>query len=60
MPVVTVQMTAYNAERFIGAAIESVLRQTFTGFWLDVIDDASTDSTRDIVTRMRQRTIGFD
>ena len=42
-------MPAYNVERYIGQAIESVLNQTFTQFELLVIDDASTDGTLDIV-----------
>ena len=42
---VTVLMTAYNRERYIGAAIESVLAQTYKDFELVVVDDASTDAT---------------
>lgn len=44
-PRVTVLIPAFNAERFVGAAIESVLAQTFKDFELLVIDDGSTDST---------------
>ena len=51
MAVVTVQMPAFNAEAFIARAIDSVVSQTFTDFRLDVIDDGSTDRTRDIVER---------
>jgi len=42
-------MPAYNAARYIGQAIESVLRQTFSAFELLVIDDGSTDDTALIV-----------
>ena len=45
MPEVTVSMPAYNTERYIGAAIQSVLRQTELDFELLVVDDGSTDST---------------
>ena len=48
-PRVTMLMPAYNVERYIGRAIESVLNQTFTQFELLVIDDASTDGTLDVV-----------
>ena len=44
-PRVTVFIPAYNAESFIGEAIESVLAQTFSDFELLIIDDASTDAT---------------
>lgn len=38
-------MPAYNHERYIGAAVESVLGQTYGDFELIVVDDASTDAT---------------
>lgn len=44
-PQVSVVMTAYNREPFIGAAIESVLRQTYQHFELLIVDDCSTDRT---------------
>ena len=42
-------MPAYNAERYIGQSIQSVLAQTHEDFELIVVDDGSTDSTRDVV-----------
>jgi hypothetical protein len=44
-PAVSVVMTAYNREAYIGAAIESVLAQTFDDFELIVVDDKSSDAT---------------
>ncbi len=38
-------MTSYNRERFIGAAIESVLASSYRDFELIVVDDGSTDAT---------------
>lgn len=50
-PVVTVIMPVHNGERFVGAAVDSVLGQTFTDFVLVAIDDASTDGTLDVLLR---------
>jgi hypothetical protein len=44
-PRVSVLMTAYNRAEYIGAAIESVLAQSFADFELVVVDDGSTDDT---------------
>ena len=46
---VTVEMVAYNAQRFIRQAIDSVLAQTYRNFELLIVDDGSTDGTADIV-----------
>ena len=48
-PLVSVVMPAYNAEKYIGEAIRSVQAQTYTNWSLLVIDDCSTDHTRDVV-----------
>ncbi len=37
-PSVSVVMPVYNAERFVAAAIQSVLEQSFTGFELVIVD----------------------
>jgi len=50
-PALSVVMPVYNVERFIDEAIDSVLGQTFTDLELVIVDDASTDSTWDIVTK---------
>lgn len=42
---ISVLLPAYNAERFVAQAIESVLGQTFRDFELVVIDDGSSDRT---------------
>lgn len=46
---VSVVMPAYNHDKFVGAAVESVLNQSFKDFELLVIDDGSTDRTGEIV-----------
>jgi glycosyltransferase involved in cell wall biosynthesis len=44
-PLISVIIPAYNHERFIGPAIESVLEQTYPQLELIVIDDGSKDAT---------------
>ena len=48
-PLFTVLLCNYNYEEFIGLAIQSVLRQTFSDFELVIVDDGSTDSSRNII-----------
>ena len=45
---VSVIMPAYNAEKYIAEAIQSVISQTYTNWELFVLDDCSTDSTAEI------------
>jgi teichuronic acid biosynthesis glycosyltransferase TuaG len=51
VPLVSVFMKSYNHERFISEAIESVLRQDFEDLELIIVDDASTDASRQIIER---------
>lgn len=48
-PIVSVCMPTYNQAKYLPAAIESVLRQTFTDFELLIIDDCSTDESADVI-----------
>jgi len=44
-PLVSVVITAFNEERYLGEAIESVLAQTYEPVELIVVDNGSTDAT---------------
>ena len=44
-PRVSILIPAYNAQRYLTAAVESMLRQSFTDFECIVVDDGSTDRT---------------
>jgi glycosyltransferase involved in cell wall biosynthesis len=48
-PKVTVLMPAYNAGKYIGEAIRSVLEQSFTDFELLIVNDGSTDDTLNVI-----------
>ena len=49
MPKVSVVITTHNYGHYLVEAIQSVLDQTFGDFELIVVDDGSTDNTREIV-----------
>lgn len=49
-PKVSILMPAYNAEKYIAEAIESILNQTFNDFEFIIIDDCSVDQTWQIIT----------
>ena len=45
LPLVSVVVTAYNYEAYVGKALESVVRQTYENLECIVVDDCSTDGT---------------
>jgi glycosyltransferase involved in cell wall biosynthesis len=48
-PLISVCITNYNYGRFLPAAIESVLAQTYSNVELVVVDDGSTDDSRAVI-----------
>lgn len=46
MPKISIVTPCYNAERFLGALIESILCQEFTDWEFVIVDDGSTDGSR--------------
>ena len=58
-PKVSVVIPAYNHERFIQAAVDSVLAQTHANLELIVVDDGSTDRTGAIVQAVRDPRLSY-
>lgn len=54
-PLVSVIVPCYNMERYIAYTIESVEQQTYPNWELIIVDDASTDSTVDIIKSRQEK-----
>jgi glycosyltransferase involved in cell wall biosynthesis len=59
-PTVSIVIDNYNYERFIGNAIESALGQTYPCVEVVVVDDGSTDGSRQVIDRYRDRVIAVE
>ena len=51
---VSVIVPVYNAGRYLGEAIESILNQTYENFELLLINDRSTDNSKEICKKYAQ------
>lgn len=54
-PVVSIVIPTFNNADLIGIALESVYAQTFTDFEIIVVDDGSTDGTREVLSAFTDR-----
>jgi len=58
-PVISVLMPVFNAAPFLREAIESILHQTFSGFEFIIINDGSTDSSKEIILSFQDPRIRY-
>jgi glycosyltransferase involved in cell wall biosynthesis len=54
-PLLSVCMPVYNAEQYVRQAAESILAQTFGDFEFIIIDDGSTDGSKEILEELAAR-----
>lgn len=59
MPKVTVAMSSYNHEKYVGATIESVLSQSRCDYEFSIVDDGSSDNTVKEIQRFKDSRILF-
>lgn len=59
-PEISVLLPVYNSEKYILEAINSILNQTFSNFELIIIDDGSTDTSEEIISKINDKRIVFE
>jgi glycosyltransferase involved in cell wall biosynthesis len=59
MPKASIIISTYNRAGLIGQAIDSVLKQTMADFEIVVVDDGSTDNTKEIIKKYKDSRIKY-
>jgi len=59
IPVVSIIIPTYNRANLLKGAIKSVLKQTFPNFEIIIVDDASSDQTREIIEHLNEPCIKY-
>lgn len=55
IPALSIMMPCYNGEKYLKEAIDSILDQTYYDFELLVVDDASTDTSKEIIKEYEKK-----
>lgn len=58
-PKISVLMPVYNAEKFLNESIDSILNQTYKDFEFLIINDASTDNSKEIILSYKDPRIRY-
>ena len=58
-PFFSIILPTYNRAHFLPKAIESVLKQTFEDWELIIVDDGSTDNTKEVVAKYQDSRIRY-
>lgn len=58
-PLFSIILTTYNRSHFLPRAIRSVLQQTYTDFELIIVDDHSTDNTKQVIAEFTSDKITY-
>ena len=56
-PIVSVIIPTYNRAHLINRAVQSVLNQTYQNFELIIVDDGSTDNTKEVLRELSDKRI---
>ena len=56
-PLVSILINNYNYGRYLGTAIESALNQTYSPTEVIIVDDGSTDNSREVIASFGSRVI---
>ena len=58
-PTVSVIIPTYNRANLVGEAIKSVLKQTYQDFEIIIVDDGSTDNTKEVIRDFKDKRVNY-
>ena len=56
---ISIVVPVYNVEKYVAQCVESLMRQTYGNIEIILIDDGSTDNTREVVNAVQDRRIRY-